>query len=244
MVIYQDDCTKGVKNFNQAFLYAILQEICYMKILSFLLPVLLLLQLSGCSQSNQKTKADSRHVGGSCEGCEAIFETPIPFEKLRSVDTLPDYYGKGAKMEISGVVYKKDGKTPASDVVIYVYHTDQTGIYPTKGGETGWGKRHGYIRGWVKTDKNGMYKFYTLKPVAYPNRRDPAHIHVTIKEPDKNEYWIDEYLFDDDPLLTKEQRNHAENRGGNGIIKLVTQSNGIATATRNIYLGKNIPGYY
>ncbi len=62
-----------------------------------------------------------------------------------------------------------DGKTPAAGIVMYVYHTDQKGIYPKKGGETGWAGRHGYIRGWIKTNAQGQYKFYTLVPASYPN---------------------------------------------------------------------------
>ena len=191
----------------------------------------------GCTETSSQ-----KQVGGSCEGCEAIYESPIPFEKLPSVDTLPDFNEPGPKLEISGIVYKADGKTPAQDIVIYVYHTDQKGIYSKKGNESGWGKRHGYIRGWVKNDKTGFYRFLTLKPAAYPGRNIPAHIHVTIKEPDKNEYWIDEYLFDDDPLLTKDERLKQEKRGGNGIIKLAPDK-GYLHGKRNIILGKNIPGY-
>jgi protocatechuate 3,4-dioxygenase, beta subunit len=63
-----------------------------------------------------------------------------------------------------------------------------------------------------------------------------------VKEPDKNEYWIDEVLFEDDPLLTAAQRSRAENRGGNGIVHL-EQMDGLLTATRDIILGKNIPDY-
>lgn len=211
-----------------------------------------LLQITGCSQNNNKDRSatndnksskSAKHVGGHCEGCEAIYESPIPREKLNQTDTLPDFNEPGPKIEISGTVYSHDGKTPAKDVVIYVYHTDQTGHYSNKRNESGWGKRHGYIRGWVKTDKSGFYRFYTLKPASYPNSNIPKHIHVTVKEPDKNEYYIDEYLFDDDPFLTASERNKQEKRGGSGIIKLVPQTNGILHGTRNIVLGQNIPDY-
>ncbi len=191
--------------------------------------------------SGSLTKANVR-VGGSCEGCAAIHESPVPFEQLNSIDSLPDFNEQGTKIEISGIVYQSDGKTPAKDVVIYVYHTDQTGHYPMKGDEKNWGKRHGYLRGWMKTNKNGFYAFYALRPAAYPGRNDPQHIHVAIKEPNKNEYWIDDYFFDDDPLLTDNMRNRLEKRGGDGILKL-KQKNGIWYAERNIYLGKNIPDY-
>jgi protocatechuate 3,4-dioxygenase beta subunit len=97
---------------------------------------------------------------------------------------LPDWNDKGRKLAVNGVVYKADG-TPSPNVIIYVYHTDQTGVYPTKGDEKGWAKRHGYLRGWMKTNEKGEYKFFTLRPAAYPGRKDPEHIHVTIKEPIK-----------------------------------------------------------
>jgi len=203
--------------------------------------------LSGCSQTSSQKKSSSKnnstHIGGSCEGCEAIYESPVPFEKLKSIDTLSDFNEPGPRIEISGIVYQRDGRTPAKDVIIYMYHTDQTGNYTPKPNATGWGKRHGYIRGWVKTDKNGFYQFYTLRPAHYPQGNAMAHIHVIVKEPDKNEYWISEYLFDDDPLLTEAKRKMYEYRGGNGIIKLVSQSNGISHGTRHILLGVNIPDY-
>jgi protocatechuate 3,4-dioxygenase beta subunit len=185
---------------------------------------------------------DSVIVGGECEGCEAIYETPVAFEELDYTDTLPDYFEPGPKLLVTGTVYKPGGKTPAANVVVYIYHTDQKGIYSTKGNETGWGKRHGYIRGWIKTNERGEYKFYTLKPAAYPGREIPAHIHATIKEHGINEYWIDEFLFDDDPLLTATERKKCEDRCGSGIIKLQNK-NGMLVAERNIILGLNIPNY-
>jgi len=191
---------------------------------------------------NTVTAIDSTIVGGSCEGCEAIYESPVAFEQLRWTDTLPDYSDAGTKLLITGTVYKPDGKTPAPNVVLYIYHTDQTGHYATKLNETGWGKRHGYIRGWIRTNEQGQYRFYTLKPVAYPNDNIPAHIHATLKEPGFNAYWIDEYLFDDDTLLTNAERKKCENRGGNGII-LLKNKNNIMIAERDIILGANIPGY-
>lgn len=202
-----------------------------------------------CSQNNaskQNEQTKNIHVGGRCEGCEAIYESPIPFDSLSNLCWLPDWNEKGRRLAVNGIVYKPDG-SPAANVIIYVYHTDQTGHYSAKGNDPdsyreGWGKRHGYIRGWMKTNEKGEYKFFTLKPAAYPDGKNPAHIHVTIKELDKNEYYIDEYLFDDDPLLTTEMRKKNENRGGDGVLKTKEVDN-MLKAERNIYLGKNILDY-
>lgn len=194
---------------------------------------------SSCAQSGNRNKTGK--VGGGCEGCEAIHESPIPFNKLSWTDTLPDFHEPGPKLVISGVIYQPDGKTPAPDVVLYIYHTDQAGIYPSRN-EKGWGQRHGYIRGWIKTNEKGQYRFCTLRPASYPNSKAPQHIHPTIKEPDLNEYWIDEFVFDDDPNLTAAERSPLQQRGGSGILKLRLQ-NGILYGERDIILGKNVPNY-
>lgn len=201
-----------------------------------------------CRQgASQKTKSSSKQsettgVGGPCEGCEAIYTSPIKLEKLSWVDTLPDWNEKGPKLVMSGTVYESDGKTPAADVVLYVYHTDQTGHYTNRDKEEGWAGRNGYAKGWMKTDANGRYRFYTLKPAPYPGATIPAHIHPIVKEPDKNEYYIDEYRFDGDPFLTAAEKRKEEGRGGSGIV-LLQEKEGVWYGERNIYLGQNIPDY-
>jgi protocatechuate 3,4-dioxygenase beta subunit len=103
-----------------------------MKSLLLLLLVNIATHLSGCSQANphpSKTAGkQTKLVGGGCEGCEAIYESPTPFEKLAPVDTLPDFNQPGPKILISGTIYQLDGVTPANDVVLYVYH--RTGSTP------------------------------------------------------------------------------------------------------------------
>jgi len=204
--------------------------------------------LTGCAQNNSKPKASNKpvtgeiKVGGGCEGCEAVYESPVSFDELNEVDTLPDFNEPGPRIEISGTIYQRDGKAPAAGVILYIYHTDQNGNYSTKGNEKGWAGRHGYIRGWVKTNKDGFYKFYTLVPASYPNSRNPKHIHPTIKEAGITEYWIDEFVFDDDPLLPDQERNRKNPRGSDGVLKTVSE-NGMLKAKRDIILGLNVPGY-
>ncbi|HEY9117510.1 MAG TPA: intradiol ring-cleavage dioxygenase [Roseivirga sp.] len=184
--------------------------------------------------------AQAQQLGGPCEGCEAISE--FGNEVLQSTDTLPDYENSEPKLLIHGTVYQSDGKTPASGVIIYAYHTNREGIYPKRGDEKGWGKRHGYIRGWVKTGHDGQYAFYTFQPASYPNREAPAHIHLTVQEPGKTAYWIDDILFDDDPFVTQNIRREMRNRAGNGILELEKRDQ-FLVGNRDIILGLNIPNY-
>ena len=212
---------------------------------SFNLFVILLATIVSCTENatnaqTQNTSSGER-VGGRCEGCEAIYENKTPFKDLKSDLTLPAYNEKGPKLHISGVVYKTDGKTPAAGTILYFYHTDQGGIYPPAN-ETGWGRRHGYIRGWLKTNDKGEYSLRTLKPGAYPDRGAPAHIHCIVKEGGVNEYYVGDFLFDDDPLLRKEDKSNPNVPGGNGVLRL-QEKNGVLHATRNIYLGRNIQNY-
>jgi protocatechuate 3,4-dioxygenase beta subunit len=201
--------------------------------------LILLLFGNSCQSQTRKTEVAQR-VGGPCEGCEAIFE--YGNQKLSSRDTLPDFEKNEPKIKLMGTVFEKDGKTPASNVILYIYHTDRDGIYATKGNETGWGKRHGYIRGWIRTGQTGKYEFLTFRPSAYPGRTEPEHIHITVKESDKNEYYIDDFVFDDDPILSQKERSELENRGGSGISKPILKD-GILTVHRDIILGLNIPNY-
>ena len=180
-------------------------------------------------------------IGGPCQGCEAA--TEYGTKALQSTDTIPGFLEEEPKIKIFGTVYEKDGKTPASGVILYVYQTNRSGIYYTRGDEEGWGRRHGIHRTWIKTDKNGHYSFYTFRPGAYPSRSEPEHIHLTIKEEDKNPYYASDYHFDDDPLLTTARRTRLNKRTGQGVIRL-NQDGDILTARRDIILGLNIPDYW
>ena len=141
----------------------------------------------------------------------------------------------GEPLTVSGVVYRPDGRTPAPGVILYLYHTNARGEYPRRGNETGNAVRHGYLRGWLRTDAQGRYRFTTIRPASYPGRSDPQHIHATVLEPGRAEYWLNSFVFDDDPKLTPAERAKLGTRGGSGIMRPVRQGGGW-TATRNIVL--------
>ncbi len=179
-------------------------------------------------------------IGGGCDGCEIIYEG-MP-QELNWQTAIASASEPGERMVMSGRIYQRDGKTPAPNVILYVYHTDAKGHYSPTPDATGNSRRHGHLRGWMKTNASGEYKFTSTKPAPYPGRKSPAHVHPIIKEPGKNEYYIDEYVFDDDPLLTPEKRSRLENRGGSGIVRLIKDGD-VWTGKRDIILGLNIPDY-
>lgn len=192
--------------------------------------------LHGCSQQNSK----DRIVGSECEDCDMMYDG-MP-DNIKSQTTIAGPDEPGEQLIIHGTIFKKDGKTPAPNVILYVYHTDNKGLYSPAPKQTA-AKRHGHLRGWVKSDENGRYEFSTVRPASYPNSNNPQHIHPIIKEPGLTRYWIDEFLFDDDPMLSEAEKTRNQNRGGNGIISLKKNERGIWIGKRDIILGKNIPGY-
>ncbi|MFK8103397.1 MAG: intradiol ring-cleavage dioxygenase [Saprospiraceae bacterium] len=204
----------------------------------------LILFLNACQTSTEEKTIPkfetNQIVGGPCEGCEAIFE--YGDKALRAVDTLPQFQSTTPKLKITGTVYQINGHTPAEGVILYVYHTNRNGLYEHQPNATGWAKRHGEFRGWIKTGKDGRYTFYTFQPAAYPSGREAAHIHLTVKEPKKNAYFLDGYIFEADPLLTEVRRNGLANRGGSGILRL-KKTGSLWTAKRDLILGLNIPNY-
>ncbi len=198
---------------------------------------------AGCQAQTDKQQVNKPLlIGGGCDGCELMYVGKP--DKLSATDNSPAWTEGGQQLVLTGTVYHLDGRTPAKDIVIYYWHTNQHGVYPFRKDMDMRLKAHGYIRGWVKTDSNGHYRIQTIRPGSYPAESSPAHIHLAIKEPDlPNEYYTDEINFDDDPLLLPHIKKHPpENRGGSGIVRVLIQK-GLQIAEHDIVLGLNIPNY-
>lgn len=191
---------------------------------------------------NTSCQAQKKYsIPGGCETCELMY-VGRP-SNINSTDTSAGWKEPGQKLLVLGTVYQLDGKTPAAGIVIYYWQTDGKGLYSPSPEMDKAAERHGHIRGWVKTGADGKYAIYTLKPVSYPNSNNPAHIHTLVKEPDiENEYYIDEFVFDDDKYVTDQLRKNQSKRGGSGILHLTTSGN-LQVAKHDIILGLNIPGY-
>lgn len=219
-----------------------------MKYITRLVLILPFILLSACNaQTELKNSSkpldydNTKVVGGTFENSEFMY-IDMP-NNINSIDTSPGWLQNGQKLLITGKIFERDGKTPAPNVILYYYHTDIDGYYTNNKDLDPRAIRHGYIRGWVKSDSNGQYAIYTVRPAPYPNGDMPAHIHPSIKELNiVNEYYIDEFVFDDDPLLTGAKRKALENRGGSGILRVLI-SGELQIAEHNIVLGLNIPNY-
>lgn len=172
-----------------------------------------------------------------CEGCEAVSEADAA--TLTNSARIGPGIDRGPALAVDGVVYQSDGKTPAAGVIVYAYQTNAAGRYANGTAETLWSRRHGRLRGWIKTGPDGRYHYDTIKPAPYPNDTIPAHIHMTVLEPGKRPYWIDDIVFDGEFGVTPVYRRSMVNQGGTGIMPLRHDASGSAHVTRDIILERH-----
>ena len=208
---------------------------------SFVLSFLII--LTSCINQNEKRESSETKVStevisaqDSCNWC-GTSEAP---EVVLWQTIIPPEGEQGERLIISGTVYLPDGSTPAEGVLIYVHHTNIQGVYPKRGNEKGNGNFHGYLRGWMKTDSLGRYKFETIRPAPYQTHGgEPAHIHYNIEGPDHPEYWLTALWFEDDPRVTEDYLRSVKRNGGfSNVTSLRKDENGILRGIRNIILEK------
>lgn len=205
--------------------------------------VLLTNLTAGCEGQAKKDnqRRTDKVIGGGCEGCELMY---VGMPEVITADHTSDGWKEGKqKLVITGKVFQSDGKTPARDVIIYYWHTDDKGLYSSDDKTPSKARDHGRLRGWVKSDTLGNYTIKTSRPAAYPSQDIPQHVHLAIKEPDiANAYYADLY-FQDDPLYPAHKKKYGQvNRAGTEAL-IVTQEGNIQVAHHNIILGLNIPDY-
>ena len=193
--------------------------------------------LAGCSRPVRAVGTQVRPYLYQCEGCEAVGER-APASLTSSFRIAPDSE-PGEPLVLTGRVLEPNGLVPAAGVVIYAHHTDSTGRYSRGVPGTEWSMRHGLLRGWVKTDRDGRYMFRTIKPAPYPDRNMPAHIHLFIGEPGRRPYYIDDVVFAGEFGVTRDYLARQELRGGSGVVGLERDATGTLIARRNVVLERH-----
>ena len=121
----------------------------------------------------------------------------------------------GEKLEFWGRVLDYRGQ-PLAKAAVVAYHTDRTGLYNSPSA----GTRIPRLRGVCVTDDAGRYGFTTIRPAAYPNGNDPAHIHLVVTAAAHQVRYV-EYWFSGDPLITKAHREQAVGNPSLAIVELL-----------------------
>lgn len=185
------------------------------------------------AEEAQARRQALRPVPG-CEGCEAAWERD-PAALAASL-TLAGAEEPGERLLVRGTAYRPDGRTPARGIVLYLYQTNIEGRYAGGSDESEWSRRHGRLRGWLKTGADGRYEIRTVKPGRYPSRTDPAHIHFTVLEAGRDPYWIDDVVFEGEPGVDDGYKSRVRSRGGSGIVRLQSAPDGTLLVERDIVL--------
>ena len=134
---------------------------------------------------------------------------------------------KGSPMNLSGTIFKEDGKTPINNASVEIWQCDENEHYDNASDSY-------FFRGAIMTGKNGKYDFKTIVPVPYkadPNDESswrPAHIHMRVSVPDqqdlitqiyfKGDKYIDSDTWASSPQAVNRILNIAKNpAGGNAV---------------------------
>lgn len=123
----------------------------------------------------------------------------------------------GDPMVIHGRAFAEDDTTPLAGAIVFAYHTDRTGIYDERSA----GPHSWRLKGWAKTGSDGRFEFRTIRPGAYPENSQPAHVHFTLFTPDGARYHAGELEFEDDPLLPERARAQSRAAGNFGSVRPV-----------------------
>jgi protocatechuate 3,4-dioxygenase beta subunit len=212
----------------------------------------LVLIISSCSLAPGKNKEDKKSdftQSNEPPECDCCVFDEVKNKKLSHITQLAPDSVPGERIQISGIVYKVDGKTPASNLSMYFYHTNSMGKYAKHGTEVksshAWW--HGYCRGWLKTNEKGEYQINTIKPAPYPGGNEPAHIHPSVLNDDKSCTHLADFVFKGDPFLNKtywdNTRSFWKRIGKKGDpeydgIDLRKNANGMLEGKRNIVLNQ------
>ena len=152
--------------------------------------------------------------------------------QLTNTATIPDFDSKSEKIKITGTIFESDGVTPASDVILYIFQPDESGYFEYNSNDDKNTIQH---RGWIKTDKDGQYTFYTFVPSTDIRNNKLRKIHAIAKTSNGIEYNPACFLFDDDPRLSKFCRKKVKRIDSNSILKF-EKSNDLLVANRDIVL--------
>ena len=190
-----------------------------------------------CSASTRAQAGAARPDLYACEGCEATSERDPA--SLPSRLRLASAEEPGERMLLTGRVLAADGSGPVQGVVIYAHHTNIDGLYANGSSENEWSRRHGRLRGWVRTDRDGRYAFDTIRPAMYPDNTEPAHVHLFIQEPGRPPYYIDDVVFAGEQGVDAAYRARQRLRGGSGIVQLARSDDGAWLAERDIRLERH-----
>lgn len=121
------------------------------------------------------------------------YRESAPFRAVLAGESEP-----GEPLVITGRVLAADGCTPLADAVVDAWHANADGRYYNVGGSRGDEPEQFRLRGRVRTNARGEYRFETIMPGHYSSR--PRHVHFIATHPRAREL-VTQMYFTGDPRL-------------------------------------------
>ena len=137
----------------------------------------------------------------------------------------------GEVMHLSGTIFKEDGKTPLSNVLIEAWQCDEHEHYDNASDDY-------LFRGTVKTGQDGKYAFKTIVPVPYKDGDAwrPAHIHLRISSSSCQDLITQIYFKGDSHI--EEDAAARSRQSVNRILEIKKNSSNENVVTFNVVMGK------
>jgi protocatechuate 3,4-dioxygenase, beta subunit len=139
----------------------------------------------------------------------------------------------GQRLAFGGRVLDYDGR-PLAKAAVVAYNADRQGLYNPRNSRT----RVPRLRGVAITDRQGHFRFRTVKPGPYPNLSEPAHIHVSVLAPAHEVRYVD-YWFEGDPLITRERRARTGPNANTVVVRPRDRGDGVHEFQHDIRLEGN-----
>ena len=108
---------------------------------------------------------------------------------------------------------------------MFAYHTDAAGLYSRAEGPHQW-----RLQGAARTDREGRFRFTTVRPAPYPGRTIPVHVHLEFQAKDAR-YHGGEIRFADDALVDASERSASSAAGRFAWVLPSTSSGAAQTVT-------------
>ena len=158
--------------------------------------------LRGVSQNLVKIDPELSELTGPAFGQEVIGPLDHDLTKNGQVNGQPI----GERIVLTGTVFDEVGK-PVPNTLIEIWQAHDEGRYLDRVEEHESDIDPNFLgAGRCLTDEKGQYKFYTIKPGAYPwgnhpNAWRPNHIHLSLLGPCIASRIVTQMYFPGDPLL-------------------------------------------
>jgi protocatechuate 3,4-dioxygenase beta subunit len=152
----------------------------------------------------------------------------------------------GERLIVTGRVL--DGSEPIAGASIFVFQTDAAGRYaPDKSGNDA--ELNPRLRGLLRTDRQGRYRYETIRPGSYDG--NAAHVHYVVKAAGYRARLLDLW-FEDDPILVARRaagepeippgiQNSAYYKASSDVVAIrpvARDASGVWHATRDIRMFK------